>query len=106
DLGQNEWRGKRTLQLSLLDFAISGWQVFDYRSQKNHLPDLEEEKTWYLVFDEKDLKRLSLTHKKIMLPRDLEPLSKEDNLVLVDCPTSLSELKELILKSESTRLFL
>lgn len=106
DLGTNEWKGRVKVQLCLLDFEIAGLQVFDFRGQKNRLPQLKKETTYYLFSDLKNQKRLNLDNIQKITLAELGKVTVKDNLVLADCPKDLKALSQALEKSEVTRLFI
>lgn len=106
NLAINEWNGRVKVQLCLLDYEVSGLQLFDFRGQKNRLPQLKKETTYYLFSDVKNQKRLNLKEVQSVTLSDLKKIKPADNLVVVDCPKDLTAFAQAFQESECTRLFL
>ncbi|WP_071131427.1 single-stranded-DNA-specific exonuclease RecJ [Enterococcus timonensis] len=105
NISLNEWNGTSKIQLMLVDFGISGEQIFDYRSQKNRLPHVTG-KTRYLIFNAKNKKRLQLEDQSVIDLNHITPIAAADNLVMADCPADLQLAQEILKKLAPTRIFL
>ncbi|MFD0896635.1 single-stranded-DNA-specific exonuclease RecJ [Loigolactobacillus binensis] len=97
ELGENEWQGRRTLQLQLTDMATSGLEIIDKRT--THLTrHLFTYTATYVFFSAKLQQQLTA-----FLPADATAvLASADfkvvgaTLVLVDLPPALSDLQTLL----------
>lgn len=96
-LSLNEWQGNVSVQVLIDDLNVSGLQVVDRRTS-NLNPDMFKESAEYIFFNEKLLKLLQnkIPNRTMNLYNDVTNLSKEATMVLVDCPTEVAQLKEVI----------
>ncbi|PSL45110.1 exonuclease RecJ [Salsuginibacillus halophilus] len=115
ELGINEWNGFRKPQLFVKDMQVKDWQLFDYRNTKDihalldHLdpketvPVLFDRQNFHLIQDEVWKERTELVQQQ----EDISALPKKAQLVFIDIPPSLEELKELLstYEQELTRLY-
>ncbi|MFC6170830.1 single-stranded-DNA-specific exonuclease RecJ [Loigolactobacillus jiayinensis] len=97
ELGENEWQGRRTLQLQLTDFATSGLEIIDKRT--THLTRHLFQYTATYVFFSAKLQQQLATY----LPADATAVLATDEftalgatLVLVDVPPTLAALQALL----------
>lgn len=97
ELTINEWNGLKKPQLSLKDVAVKEWQLFDYRRLKNwHTKIIDETESYFVAFrSETKVDSLPV----VWSPQQLyESASSVRNLYLLDYPTNLNELRELLQK--------
>lgn len=108
-LNVNEWNGLKRPQLLLVDYQISGLQVFDYRGGRaKELPRLTEA-TQYMVFEEKNLDLIPsyVAPEAILTPQTISneyPLVS--NLVVVDCPVEIESLRDVLIQGNYQRIYL
>lgn len=110
-LNVNEWNGLKKPQLLLVDYQISGLQVFDYRGGRaKELPRLTEA-TQYMVFEDKNLDLVPsyVAPEAILTPRNMaseQPEPVASNLVLVDCPVEIESLHNVLIQGNYQRIYL
>jgi single-stranded-DNA-specific exonuclease len=108
ELGINEWNGLRKPQLMMEDLAVDHWQLFDYRSSRNlpkKLGELPRDKVLLVSFQQGSLERLKLedwSNEAVQIGEDgnftkeiTEKQLKSSYLVLLDMPSSLSDLEKV-----------
>ncbi len=111
-LSINEWNGRKKPQMMITDYQILGTQVFDYRGGRaKELPDLGEN-TVYLLFDEKNKKIIeNRNNKTVLSASELNKLVTalpeiQDQLVIIDCPVTIAELKAALAQTHFSRIYL
>lgn len=94
ELAMNEWNGNRKAQIMIQDMCIDEWQLFDFRGRKNcNLSLLKKEDT--LVVGNSSFH--SYSHlEQIQYDSDVTVLKEIDNLILLELPKQLDELKRII----------
>lgn len=99
----NEWNGKKTPQLMLEDMGITEWQLFDYRGSKmwqTKTKHLSNRDTVWLRFKSESLisdATLNLvTYDRSTWEQEKLTLDSCTNLVLVDLPYDLEDLKAVL----------
>ena len=106
ELQINEWNGTRSLQLLVKDLQVTDRQLFDYRGSKfwrNQLMHLDDRKYLAVAFQT----QLEDTTLKITTPDkiDEEQLADITDLILIDLPTELSELSQLLSKIKPNKIY-
>src|SRR5699024_8497461 len=112
-LSVNEWNGRKKPQLMVTDFGVNGFQIFDWRSKRYRTLTEFKEDIFYLAFEKNSLKELNKEiREKIILFENLEK-TKEliegkayHALLLVDCPTDLLVLEEILTFGSFDRMYL
>lgn len=111
-LSINEWNGRKKPQLMVSDFAVEGLQVFDWRAKRYRTLANEIESPFYLAFDEASIKELNESiQKHIIHWTDKEMIQSwiQENdpnaLVVIDCPTDLTDLKEILSFGSFSRVY-
>lgn len=111
-LGINEWNGLKKAQLMVKDFSVNGLQIFDYRGNKYKELSLDSKQTLYVVFDEKNKTIVPNNHEKQFLIANDQQVLMEwstkniEQIVIVDCPSELSDLAKIIQKIDYNRIYL
>lgn len=101
----NNWNGISTVQFHLFDYQVEGLEIFDYRHQKIKLRDIVNTQDHrYLVFDQTTKTHFQLKDEEVFHLK--EDGNKPLSIVLVDCPKTREELKEIVQKASFTRLYL
>ena len=92
----NEWRGKVTVQFMTDDIKIDGLQIIDQRTS-NLNKNLFKNDTQYVFFNQKlmELIQGQNLERKFYHYRS-SAITKNDAIVLVDCPDNLDELAEVV----------
>ncbi|MDX8047679.1 single-stranded-DNA-specific exonuclease RecJ [Gracilibacillus sp. S3-1-1] len=103
ELQVNEWNGIRKPQLMIKDLAVTSWQLFDYRGVKNWSSQLDEnlDNHYFVSFQGNDYNGLTISDKETVLSVT-EPI---DALYLLDLPSAVTDLQELLNKVDFKRLY-
>ena len=109
-LSINEWNGKRMPQLMLEDYQIKNLQVFDYRPKKFHQSLPSGEQVLYVCFSEKTTKKwqqkLNQTITFIVKEAEILEISADiDQVVFLDCPTTLDWMKQIVKHTSASRVY-
>jgi single-stranded-DNA-specific exonuclease len=112
ELGVNQWNGFRKPQLFVEDFRIDHFQVFDLRGTKTahrHLSVLEPDACLQVYFCEETMSQsdqVQLGH-SVHFRTVLDTSLQAKNLVLLDLPEALEDLKQLLqTQNQLERLYL
>lgn len=101
ELDCNEWQGKQTLQLRLKDYEIPTLQLFDARGQRFLSEDYVRSDALYLYFNPLHKRRLQMYYPEATLLDVATYLTQKGDVtqvILLDIPTHLEELAQLIHK--------
>ncbi len=90
----NEWNGNRKAQMMIQDMCIDEWQLFDFRGRKNYNISLIKKEDTLAVGN-------SFSHsyshlKQIQYDADITDLKEIENLILLELPKQLDELKKVV----------
>jgi single-stranded-DNA-specific exonuclease len=101
ELGVNQWNGFRKPQLFVEDFRIDHFQVFDLRGTKTahrHLSILEPDVSLQVYFREETINQLEQgkSGHNVHYRTVLETMLQTKNLVLLDLPETMEDLKQLL----------
>lgn len=103
-INTNEWRGNVSLQFMTDDIKINGLQVVDKRTS-NLSKNLFEKDTQYIFFNQKLMDSvLNQNINRKFYHFDSESISKNQTIVLVDCPDNLVELTEVMKTAQPARI--
>lgn len=104
ELQINEWNGIQKPQLLMKDIAVKSWQLFDFRGMKNWYEQLQlnESNQFFVSFQGMEETRVPVCDKETALNTS----NTIEALYLLDIPTSLKELVELVQKTDFKRLIL
>lgn len=107
----NEWNGNRKPQFMLTDLEIDGPMLFDRRSSQLSKELFTISDAQYVFFNEKIYQQLhehvpaSSQAIWIKNKEEAEHYSTEQAIVFVDCPNSLSRLKETFMGNEKQLIY-
>lgn len=110
----NEWNGNSIPQLRLQDYQISTIQVFDFRGKKYQQQLDFQEKTLFISFSQKLYKAFEQkVEHPVLYIENIEvftELYQEEfvcsQIVFVDTPLELDLLKEIVEKSQISRIYI
>ncbi|MEH7074170.1 single-stranded-DNA-specific exonuclease RecJ [Neobacillus drentensis] len=112
ELSINEWNNIRKPQIFIHDLAVESWQLFDYRGQKritslsNTVP---AENRKFIVFNKENLEKINpnLLAETILIHdmNEARAFKCQDNIVLVDFPSSREILEALLKGSKPARIY-
>ncbi len=114
ELSVNEWNQIRKPQLMLKDVAVNEWQLFDVRGNKQvdkWVPLLPKERVVYILFNEETIDKFPFLQEqndvKIIHHEEQAKGIKIDrkNIVLIDVPSRISLLTELIDGKAPARIY-
>lgn len=110
-LSMNEWNGRKNPQLMLTDFAVQENQLFDLRSKAARQSPIVEAATYYIFFEKKIQTTFTApdTQKILCISVDdcaAQLKEKAQQLVFVDCPNDLADIRRLTLQTAVTRVYL
>jgi single-stranded-DNA-specific exonuclease len=108
-LDLNEWNGQRTIQFLVKDLMVPGVQFFDCR--KGFETPLPSETTVYILFQPESAAHLAASGAQNIVRCFEEPVIKKAartaaNVVFMDLPDQLSDLKAAFDQLESSRYYL
>lgn len=93
----NEWRGKRTVQLTLEDISVDGPVILDQRTNKLN-PQLFAASGYYVAYDQKLLENIQphLPNGEALSPdQAVQTDFANQEVTIVDCPPSLPAFEKL-----------
>lgn len=105
-LSINEWNGLKKPQLQLLDFAVSGLQVFDFRGQNKRRDFRPTEQTLLVAFA---AVKSALPVVRYESQEQLAEVLAGGNyreIAFLDCPENPEVLKAIVQASQLQRIFL
>lgn len=109
----NEWNGRQSPQLQLVDFASVGLQIVDLRAKKNRQHLQFNSDSLFLYFGPKISEEFQMGYaKKAVHYQDFDHLSlllQEKNfssVVFLDCPTNAAILKEIVTLADFQQIYL
>ncbi|MCB5955946.1 single-stranded-DNA-specific exonuclease RecJ [Enterococcus sp. CWB-B31] len=111
-LSINEWNGNKKPQLMAEDYSIEDIQLFDLRGKANQQQDIPEKNTLFVYFQKESVKLLKTDIGNMLYYESSEQLLSETNgmtieqLVIVDCPDELDDIKQLIEGVNVNRIYL
>lgn len=114
ELAVNEWNNIKKPQIFLKDIAVSEWQLFDVRGNKQWekwMTNIPNEKRIFIVFRESTFEKLSLsTYENEVLHVADESIATsfdpaETNLIFCDLPASKDLLEKLIIGGTPSRIY-
>ncbi|MFD1850174.1 single-stranded-DNA-specific exonuclease RecJ [Oceanobacillus bengalensis] len=98
ELSINEWNGLKKAQIMVQDMQIDTWQLFDQRGRK-HVDFLPYENQTILVLENEQKQYDKENCSSISYQTDVHSLTKVEVLYIRDLPEDLSQLKEIIEKT-------
>lgn len=109
----NEWNGKRSPQVRLLDFEVPDFQVFDFRNNQQQTL-LSNEAIVHVTFNQKLFKVFhEKTSQPILYVESFESFKslfekkwQGEAIALVDAPVEMQLVKEIIAYTKTTRVYL
>jgi len=109
DLQVNEWNGNKKPQLLMRDVLSNEWQLFDLRGIRESsrwLHTIPNERTAFVAFEKRTVTELqpSLNGNQIYLFGENQ-LPDVDNLVLLDIPSNVSLLKDVLSEHQPDRIY-
>lgn len=102
-LAINQWNNQISYQLQVKDFQIDGIQLFDGRMQRILDEDFMQEDSCFIYFNTYHQARLNKLLPNITLNNARDVKNETRQIVLCDIPTSLDDLRQLILDNDTTR---
>lgn len=111
-LSINEWNGHKKPQLMITDFSVAGSQLFDLRGKKALQRELPTVDMLYLYFNEESKKIISDSTSHITQYTSVKDILSVirshaiQQLVVIDCPTELDSIKEIVSKGKLERVYL
>lgn len=109
DLQVNEWNGNKKPQLLVKDLLSNDWQLFDLRGIREAsrwLHTIPTKETAFIAFQESTIAQLqtSLNGVNIQLYEGND-FTDSDNLVLLDIPTDVLTLEEVVRDNAPNRIY-
>lgn len=111
-LSINEWNGNKKPQLMAEDYAIEELQLFDLRGKTNQQQEIPTELTAFVYFQKESAKLIKSEAATIIQFTTVEQFFTEtqeltiEQLVFVDCPDEMEDMKQLITQSEVSRIYI
>ncbi|MBP1045804.1 single-stranded-DNA-specific exonuclease RecJ [Enterococcus sp. BWM-S5] len=110
-LSINEWNGNKKPQLMAEDYSIEELQLFDLRGKTNQQQEIPLEHTIFVYFQKESLKLVETKTTAIQFTSTEEFFAETkeltiDQLVIVDCPSEIEDMRELITQSEVSRVYI
>ncbi|MBL1224651.1 single-stranded-DNA-specific exonuclease RecJ [Enterococcus sp. BWR-S5] len=111
-LSINEWNGNKKPQLMAEDYAIEELQLFDLRGKSNQQQEIPQENTLFVYFQKESFKWIEKEQAKGIHFTSMEQFSIEtqgtsiEQLVFVDCPDDIIEMKQLVAQTEVSRIYI
>lgn len=108
DLEVNEWQGRKKPQLMIHDVETCEWQLFDFRGKTNHhrwMDVIPKEKSTYIAFQKETVAYFKDQLPSIQLMEEIQFQEVSDYIVLLDLPSKINSLEELIKKVKPTRIY-
>lgn len=103
-LSVNEWRGKRSIQLTLVDIQLANPVVVDHRTNRLS-PALFNAPGYYVVYDDQLLENIKPhlpAGQAISADQAVDVDFSDSAITIVDCPPSLARLEDLFKNEDST----
>ncbi|MHC5217562.1 single-stranded-DNA-specific exonuclease RecJ [Enterococcus sp. LJL128] len=111
-LSINEWNGNKKPQLMAEDYLIDELQLFDFRGKSKQLQEIPELSTLYVFFQKESVKLLQKEVAAKVIFESIEQFVVEtatmkiEQLVIVDCPNDMGDLKQLIRQISVNRVYI
>lgn len=110
DLQINEWQGNKKAQFMIEDVQADEWQLFDYRGKSqaaNWLSKVPLEHTDFVAFQQQTMKHYNeIIEQPIQLITNEEDYrGLKDYIVLLDLPTNVVLLEEMLQEKEFKRIY-
>lgn len=105
-LSINEWNGLKKPQMQLLDFAINGLQVFDFRGQNKRREFRPTEQTLLLAFEPLKSSLPVVRYENQEQLAEVMAAGNYREIAFLDCPENPELLKEIAQASNFQRIFL
>lgn len=110
DLQINEWQGNKKTQFMIQDVQTDEWQLFDFRGKSqtaNWLAKIPIERTDFIAFQESTIQKYeSVIGRSIHYVQDAHAYENiGDYIVLLDLPTNVRLLEDLLTQQELKRVY-
>lgn len=105
-LGINEWRGNCKPQVLVTDFMVKNAQLFDLRGKKGFQYQWPVDHTAYICFKKESQQFIQDIETNIFVYPELPIKSKVEQLIFIDCPDRLEDIKRIVQQLNVKRVYL